>query len=595
MAGRFSQEFIDKVLDATDIVQTVSQHTRLTKKGTRYFGICPFHSEKTPSFSVNAEKQLYYCFGCSAGGNVVGFVMDVYKYSFPEAIEYLATQANIPIEYEEWNAKDDGLYQRKKRMHQINRDAARYYYAMFQKNKTAQAYINNRGLSKETIETFAIGYAPKRGGLYNYLKSKDYSEEEMLESSLVRKNERGFYDYFRDRIMFPIMDLSDNIVAFGGRILDKGEPKYLNSPETIVFYKHSMLYNLNRAKKELSTDPLIISEGYMDVISLYDKGVKNACATLGTALNKAHAKLILRYTNNTVLCYDGDRAGRAAAVRGADILQQEGLEPKILLLKDGEDPDSFIKKYGKDTFLEEVKQGVYPTDFKIDELAEQYDMKDIAQEARFLSEAIQIVRSMNDEIKWDHYAQKLAKMTYTNKDVIRNRIFNEQEPDDTSEKNKEETEENQTPDKLRGADLIQIRLLKYIMDTPEHYGFFTKAGGNESSFLNETYRDVFKQIESLYQKDKGIDIFKDFVYNNKVTPTVARINAETIDINKEEVAQYLQKLRIELYQNELKRLKRRIKDAERSDGTEDVKLLLKEYDFLQKKLKEIGRGGESNG
>lgn len=585
MAGRFSQDFINKIIDAADIVQVISKHTHLVKKGSRHMGVCPFHSEKTPSFSVNADKQLYYCFGCGAGGNVVGFVMDMYKYTFPEAIEYLASQTNIPLEYEEGFASDSGAYQKKKMLYQMNKDAARYFYGNFLKNKTALAYIKNRGLSDETVKTFAVGYAPNSvNGLYRYLKTKNYSDEDILLSSLVRKNNGGFYDYFRNRIMFPIMDVSDNIVAFGGRVMDNTQPKYLNSPETIVFFKHNTLFNLNRAKKSLSKDPLIIVEGYMDVISLCDKGVFNVCATLGTALNPAHAKLILRYSDNVVLCYDGDAPGRNAAVRGAEILSGGGLEPKVLLLEGGEDPDSFIRKFGKEAFIEKIGQSVYATDFHIRELSEKYQLDDIVQRAHFIKEAAAAISRIDDEIKWDYYVKQIASMTDTDPVVIKNQIHKSKENN-----LKPYADENTLIEKktIKGIELAQIRILKYIMSNYENYGRFLEYGGDMISFPDETYREIYEEIKKNYDENVLVDIIKTIVYNNKIAHNIAMIQADDSDINEEEVKKYLFTLKIHVFENELKSVKKQITDMEKSDSKEFMELYLKQYTYLKKKLLEL--------
>lgn len=588
MPGRFSQDFISKVLDATNILDIVSKQTRLTKKGGRYFGVCPFHSEKTPSFSVNPDKNLYYCFGCGAGGNVIGFVMEVYKYSFPEAIEYLAGLANIPLEYESGGISNDS-YQKKKRMMQINRDAAKFFYGMLLKNPRAMEYVKKRGLSDETMQTFGIGWAPGNNTLYAYLKQKGYSDAELLETSLVREHNGRHYDYFKNRVMFPIMDISDNIVAFGGRVLDNTQPKYLNSPETPVFYKHNMLYNLNRAKKELPQEPLVIAEGYMDVISLWDKGIKNVCATLGTALGEAHAKLIQRYTDNVVLCYDGDAPGRSAAVRGSDILLKAGLEPKVLLLEGNEDPDSYVRKFGADAFREKVKQCAYATDFKINELRSKYDTDDIVQRARFLKEACAAVAETNDEIKWDYYVKMLAGMTDTDPGVIKNQLFKHADSTPVQSAPKEEQEQGKT--RSSGIDLAQKRLLNYILSDYDAYRAFRAFGGTASVFMNESYRGIYTEIERAYTDENIVDITQSLLYNNKIAQVIATINAEDDPIDETEVKEYIIALQAREIEEECKRIKRRISDIGQSNSN-DAELLLKEYNYLKRKLLELKSGGD---
>lgn len=586
MAGSFSQSFIEKVIDASDIVSVVSQHTALKKSGPRYSGLCPFHNEKTPSFTVTPEKQLYYCFGCQRGGNIVSFVMDIYKYTFPEAIEYLANRAGIPIEYQQGYSADNETYKRKKELYQINKDAAVFYYQTMRKSPKALTYLEKRGLSDATVKSFGIGYAPEgRNALYDYLKAKGYSDAQLLESSLVRKNEeRGYYyDYFSNRIMFPILNVSDNVVAFGGRVLEKtAGPKYLNSPETYVFLKHATLFNLNNAKSVLDTQPLVVVEGYMDVISLCDKGVKNTCATLGTALNKEHAKLMMKYTKNVVLCYDADDAGRNAMLRAIDILSAEGLEPRVLKLENNEDPDSYVLKYGRDAFDARVREAVYYTDYKINVLKEKYDLTDIVQMAEFIKLACAAAAQTKDEIKWDYYVKIIASLTKAEPALIKNQIIKSAQ-----------MPAGKTTDALpeiyaapSGSDEAQKLILKFLMEDPANLAVFAAEGGNIGCFNDEKYALMYEEIEKCYSANKNVDILKYLTYNNKLASIAVAVDSYADVPDQDQIKDCIKTLRIVFYENELRALKKRI------DGLgEDVKdidaSLLKEYSYIKRKLLDI--------
>ena len=591
MAGMFSQNFIEKVIDASDIVSIISEHTNLKQSGPRYIGLCPFHNEKTPSFTVNGDKKLYYCFGCQRGGNVVSFVMEMFKYSFPEAIEYLAERANIPIE--RVNTFDDNTaYVRKKRLFQINKDAANFYYLAGRKNEKAISYIKKRGVSASSLKTFGIGYAPGgRSVLYSYLKEKGYSDKELIESALVRKNEtKGyFYDYFSDRLMFPIQNVSDNIVAFGGRRFDNSQPKYLNSPETSVFVKHATLFNLNRAKNKLASKPLIVVEGYMDVVSLFDKGIENVCATLGTALNAEHAKLMMKYTRNIILCYDADEAGQNAAMRGLGILVSQGLNPRVLTLEKGEDPDSYVLKYGKEAFEQKAAEAKYSTDYKIDYYKNRYDLSDIVQLAEFTKKACEAAAETRDEIKWDYYVKIISSLTGTDPLVIKKQIYKSSKYVSAQSDSDIEDSGNMInisvpqQSKSTSAELIA---LKYILKGQSYFERFVILGGDKSLFSNEDAADLYDEIKRLYEENGNVDISNNLVYNNKLAQTVVSVdNAQ--DISSEgHLKDIIKTLRLSLYEGRLRQIKKRIDETEKNCGKVDA-ALLKEYGYLKKELIKI--------
>ena len=329
---RYSDDIIEEVRSRNDIVDVISQYVKLTRKGSSYFGLCPFHNEKTPSFSVTPGKQMYYCFGCGAGGNVFNFIMEYENFTFGEALKYLADRAGVELPRIEYSREIKEKAQEKEELLRINKEAAQYYYYQLRTEKGAAGYqyLTGRGLSDDTIRKFGLGYSDKYGsGLYRYLKAKEYSDERLRDSGLFNVDERhGMYDKFWNRVIFPIMDVNNRVIGFGGRVMGDGKPKYLNSPETRIFDKSRNLYGLNEARRSRK-NYIILCEGYMDVIAMHQAGFTNAVASLGTALTSGHASLLKRYTSEVLLLYDSDEAGVRAALRGIPILREAGVNSRL--------------------------------------------------------------------------------------------------------------------------------------------------------------------------------------------------------------------------------------------------------------------------
>lgn len=356
---RYSDELIEEVRSRNDIVDVISQYVRLSKKGSTYFGLCPFHNEKTGSFSVSPNKQMYYCFGCHAGGNVFTFLMQYENYTFGEAMEALAERAGVDLPKQEYTAAQRQEADRRARLLEINKEAAKYFFVLLrgERGKRALDYFKKRALSDETIHKFGLGYSDQYSDdLYWYLRSKGYDDEILKDSGLVTIDEvRGGHDKFWNRAMFPIMDVHNKVIGFGGRVMGDGEPKYLNSPETKIFDKSRNLYGLNFARATKKPQ-LLLCEGYMDVIALHQAGFDNAVASLGTALTSGHANLLKRYTKEVYLTYDSDGAGIKAALRAIPILKEVGITTKIINMKPYKDPDEFIKALGAEAYQERIDQ-----------------------------------------------------------------------------------------------------------------------------------------------------------------------------------------------------------------------------------------------
>lgn len=411
----YPHDIIEEIRTEIDIVSLVSEYITLKQKGGNYFGLCPFHNEHTPSFSVSADKQLYHCFGCGESGNVFGFIMAMENMDFPEAIKFLAQKAGISLPEPQYSREVMEKAKLKERLYVLHKDAGRFFFSQLSSpdGKAAVSYMDKRGINPNIRRKFGLGYAPKGSGtLYRFLKSKGYTDKEISASGLAypKKNGTGFLDKFYNRLMFPIFDLRMNLCGFGGRTLDGKEPKYLNSPETLIFNKSKLLFGLNFAKAERK-DEIIVVEGYMDVISLYQAGFKNTAATLGTAFNQEHAKVLKKITSNVILLYDSDEAGTKAALRAIPILKQEGFNVKALQVPDGKDPDEFIKSKGSFGFSKLLASAENHISFQLETIKKKYNLENPEHKILFLKEAAFLISSLENDMEAEIYINEAASLT----------------------------------------------------------------------------------------------------------------------------------------------------------------------------------------
>lgn len=409
---RYSDDIIEEVRQKNDIVDVVSQYVKLTRKGSSYFGLCPFHNEKTPSFSVTPGKQMYYCFGCGAGGNVFNFIMEYENYTFGEALKHLADRAGVELPKIEYSREVREKAQERAELLEINKQAAQYFYYQLRTEKSAQGYqyLTGRGLSEETMRKFGLGYSDKfGGGLYQFLKSKGYGDDRLRESGLFNVDERhGMYDKFWNRVIFPIMDVNNRVIGFGGRVMGDGKPKYLNSPETKIFDKSRNLYGLNVARTT-RRKYLILCEGYMDVISMHQAGFTNAVASLGTALTSGHASLLKRYTQEVLLLYDSDEAGVRAALRAIPILREAGVNSRVVNLRPYKDPDEFIKNLGAEAFEERLEQASDSFMFRVSIAESEFPMEEPQGQNRFFERCAEMLLELKDELERNLYIEAIVK------------------------------------------------------------------------------------------------------------------------------------------------------------------------------------------
>lgn len=416
---RYSDEIIEEIRQNNDIVDIISQYVHLTRKGRNYFGLCPFHNEKSPSFSVSPDRQIFHCFGCGVGGNVYTFLMKIEGITFKEAIEVLAERANIQLPKLE-NSADSKKEELKAKVYKVNEFTAEFYHQNLYKPtaKIAQEYVKNRHLNQETLEAYKIGFSGRFDELYKALKSQGFEEKEILESGLVNKNDNGTYiDRYRNRLMFPICDVRGKVIAFGGRVLDDSKPKYINSPENVVYSKGRHLFGLNIAKKD-SAKKILIVEGYMDVISLHQRGITNVVGALGTALTEQQGWLLRKTTEQVILGFDADGAGQTAIARSIEILQNMGCDMRVLQIEGAKDPDEYIVKFGEGRFKLAVDNAISLVEFKVRNLKKELNLENTGDKIKFLNQIAKILSKVENTIEREVYIEKIAKGYNISKEAI---------------------------------------------------------------------------------------------------------------------------------------------------------------------------------
>lgn len=505
---RYPREVVDEVRLQNDIVEVISQYVPLKQKGSSYFGLCPFHNEKTASFSVNSEKQFYYCFGCGAAGNVFSFLMEMENCDFPEAMKRLADRAHIALPEPEKNAQAIAAEQLKQRLFDIHTTAGRFFYDCLQseEGKEARAYLQKRQMDPRIARKFGIGYSPERyDALFKHLKEKGFSVSDILKTGLVLENKdgKGYHDRFRGRLMFPIFDVQGRVVGFGGRILAKGEPKYLNSPETILFSKSRNLYGLNFAKAARKRE-LILVEGYMDMLSIYQAGFHNVVASLGTAFNQEHARALKRFADDVILLYDSDEAGTNAALRAIPVLVKNGFRVKVTQVSDGKDPDEFIKAKGAAEFSKLLINAVHYISFEIACIQRKYNLKNPEHRVRFATEAAEILAKLDSEIERNVYLGEVSRVTGVEEEAIRSEIGKlMRKEDEAFQKEAERRQQNLKTYSIEGRKTekglmeAQRSLLYYCA---QHQGVYDilKTIIEEDDFTEEVFRRAFGYIGELW-------------------------------------------------------------------------------------------------
>ncbi|MDD3164690.1 MAG: DNA primase [Oscillospiraceae bacterium] len=511
----FSPVFLDELIDRNPIEDVVGQSVSLTRRGANLFGLCPFHSEKTPSFSVAPEKGIFYCFGCHKGGGVINFIMEQESLDFPDAVRYLAKRAGMDMPEDSQNS----TYLRQERLWRLSKDAARYFHTCFKAEigKPGRDYVNQRGLSPQTVARFGIGYAPDSwSGLIDAMGKLGYEKLDLIDAGLAIKGQKdgSIYDRFRGRLMFPIIDIRGNVIGFGGRVLGDGTPKYLNSPETLIFNKRKNLFALNVARKS-KRGMLILCEGYMDAITLHQYGFDCAVASLGTSLTDEHANLIAKYTDQVVLIYDGDEAGQNATRRAIPMLERTGVRVKVLRMEGAKDPDEFLKKFGADRFQLLLEKSESHVEYRLDALRRKYDLSIDEQKISFTKDAIGLVSGLGTAVEREIYAGRVAETVGVAEQAVRFEVDKARKRRLAAAK-KKQTQQAMDPAKLlqpaiKGEHYANLRsamaeegLLRMALTES---AMLSRASALQSSqFSSPLLGRAFDALRQLYQSGLGVTL-----------------------------------------------------------------------------------------
>lgn len=578
------RDVIEEVKIRSDIADIISDYIQLKPSGSNYKGLCPFHNEKTPSFHVNTTKQIFKCFGCGEGGDVISFIMKIENLEFMDAVRFLAEKCGIEIN----NNIDEATKVKLgkiKRYQEIHVAAARFFFSnLMQKNNPGYKYLIKRGLDEKIIKNFGLGYAlDSWDTLKNYLLSNKYSIEEIKECGLVGQSKKNdnYYDKFRNRVMFPIFDYKGNVIGFGGRVLDDSLPKYLNSEDTLIFNKRFNLYGLNFARKHIGNSrTIILVEGYMDLISLYQYGVKNVVATLGTALTDSQAQLIKKFADNVVLSYDSDSAGVNASLRAIGILEKSGLKPRILNLGKSKDPDEFVRANGLDEMLKRVDNAVDSTRFRIDVLHKKYDSSNPEETVEFLKESIKILNTIKSPIELDYYIKYLSEITGTSEVVIKSE-FNIKSPEKYSINKRKKFEppvhikkEKQVED---GNAFIEINLIKAMLLSDKPREIIPLKVGIDK-ILDENNKKVYSKV--LASEKRGIITISDIndgTFDTEYLRRLDSVDLSEINLNDtQEISKIVNNLLKQNSKDTIKKLSEKqklLEDRRKTikDNTEEAK------------------------
>lgn len=584
MSSRNQNNIVDEIKSRCNIVDVVGRIVPLKKAGSNYKGICPFHNEKTPSFVVSETKQIFTCFGCGATGDVIGFVERYYSLDFKGAVEMLAKEYGISLEGAFRSSKD------KDEFYEINRQAAMFFFrALRERANPGYTYMKNRGISEDTMNRFGIGYADGEWrSLYDHLRQKGISEDKLLSLGLISKSKDRCFDKFRNRVIFPIMNTAGKVIGFGGRIIGEGEPKYLNSQESDVFQKKNNLYGLNLTRKDVSReDAIILVEGYMDVVSLYQAGVRNVSASLGTALTENQARLIKRYTKNVILSYDADQAGQNAAFRGLDILYREGCRARVLKVTDGKDPDEFIKKNGRNAFLELADHAIPYGDFKLNMVKQRYDTSDEQQRVEFIHDAVRVLQDMNP-VEADIYIKKLSSEMGISEGAIR---F-EYSGNTSQESGGSPYEEPQREPRGFGREagpamsITEQDLIKLMLRDARYMELPADVTGQ--AFASDAGRSLYRALQQTNRESGHVDYnqLKDFLEEDaeacleKILDelgTISDDNAETI------FNDCIRSIRAQILKKEEEEILMRLSMADEEENKEDIIALTQQLMEIQKR------------
>ena len=593
---RYSDEILDEVKSSNDIVDVISQYISLKRSGRNYFGLCPFHNEKSPSFSVSPDKQIFHCFGCGVGGNIITFISKIEGIGFKEAIEVLAEKANIKLPTID-NSVDSKKEELKAKVYKVNSFTAEYYHKKLYEptSKIAQEYVKKRQLNNETLQSFKIGFSGKFDELYKALKKEGFNDEEILESGLVNKNENGKYiDRYRNRLMIPILDERNRVIAFGGRVLDDSKPKYINSPENIVYSKGRHLFGLNVAKKG-DTKRLLIVEGYMDAISLHQRGITSVVASLGTALTTQQGWLLRKNCEQVILGFDSDGAGQTAVLRAMEVMQNMGCDMRVLQMSGAKDPDEYVVKYGAVRFQKLLDEAISLIEFKIKILQKDLNLESASDKIKFLNEIAKLISKIENTMEREIYIEKIAKGYNISKEAIYAEVnklqYSNRRSSNVLEKEKPvisrvKKERNISEEIIKRENTI----IWILINSVETYKTI-KENIKIEDFKNEENKEILKEIyNALENGNNNISSVLDHIEDEKIQGHLTEIMAEDYGItdNKKAIEDLLKKYELERLESKRDEL---IEELSKEENAEKKKNIGKELNNIVLILSKISQAG----
>ena len=591
---QISEEILEKIKSQNDIVDVISERVRLRKSGRNFTGLCPFHNEKTPPFSVSQEKQIYKCFGCGEAGNVISFVMKEKNLPFIEAVKYLANRANIPLEMN--NGEKSKSAKKKELLYRVNVEAAKFFFSNLMNNQNAKEYFLNRGIKEETIKKFGLGFANDSwNSLMFYLRKKGINDTLLEEAGLISVNkEKGSkYDRFRNRVIFPVFDYQGRVIGFGGRVLDDSKPKYLNSPETLVFQKGTNLYGLNFAlKHNMSERYFVIVEGYMDLISLHQYGITNVVASLGTALTINQARLLKRYADKVIISYDADMAGQMATLRGLEILRTAGFDVRVLNIPQGKDPDEYVRSNGKEAFLKLINSAEPLIDYRMKKAEEGIDFKNSQSLILYAKRIMEIISDL-DPVEKDVYIKKASENTgikeQTLYDILKSRMKDNRENNFRNNKEEDRSKLYVEPGFLKAERAI----LKIMLENKEYLQYIEERI-SENDFILLEHKEIFTII--ILAKGENINNIDSFIEsklnNTKSIGELVKIREENIffanDV-KVQINDFINEIHSYKLKQRIDQLRKEQKELENQGKIEESIKLAIELASITKRLKESKR------
>lgn len=566
------KDIIEEIKSRCDIASIISSYINIKPSGTNYKGLCPFHGEKTPSFYINTSKQIYKCFGCGEGGDVINFVMRIENLDFMDAVKLLADRCGIEINTQVDESTKERI-EKSKKFQDIHVEAARFYFSNLIKTKNpGYEYLRKRGLDDKIIKKFGLGYSlDSWNSLMNYLISIGYKNEDLIECGLFgyKSETKKIYDKFRNRVMFPIFDYRGNVIGFGGRVLDDSLPKYLNSPDTLIFNKRQNLYGLNFARKEIKDRSIILVEGYMDLISLYQYGIKNVVATLGTALTDGQGSLIKRYADTAIISYDSDEAGIKATLRAIEILNKLDINVKVLNLKECKDPDEFIRKYGVLEFEKEIKNSTHYIKYKIDNLKRNFNIQNDEERVKFTKESSKIIKEIKSPVEADYYIKYLSEQSNISIESIKKEVYGKYYSANQNKNNKyiykKEEKIIEKPKAIeKGNLLVEENLIKIMLDSKK-YREIILLKINEEDFLEKDSKEIVNWLIKNKDLDKiTIDKIKSLNISEEYIKGLESISLDNLDLNN------------------IKNIDDIIKNIRKNSLNEKINILLKEQIDIEK-------------